>query len=542
MKLREAASRVGVPTHEFDPGLTIPADPAHGDFASTIALSLAKQQGEQPRALASRLAAVLEPGGLLERVEVAGPGFINMYLTPAWLASVVDLILTRAGRYGSSRNGKGESINLEFVSANPTGPLGVVNARAAAVGDSLASVMEAAGYQVIREYYVNDAGGQVDRLGASILARCREIMGEPLNLPEDGYPGEYLAGIARDIMDEHGTGFLDKSPEQKTAFLGQEGARMIVEWHRRSLAAYGTSFDVWFSEKSLRDAGAVERALRALADRGHTYEEDGALWFGSTRFGDDKDRVLVKSDGQMTYLAGDLAYHLNKLERGFHQLIDIWGPDHHGAIVRLQAAVQAMGSGPGTPEVLICQLVNLVRGGERVRMSKRAGEIVDMDGFLEEVGRDAARFFFLMRSADSHLDFDLDLTAVQGQENPVYYVQYAHARMSSILRTAAEAGMKMPKSGEHDGMLLSTDRERALMRHLAGLPELVEEAARNREPHRLTGFARELATSFHSFYVECRVLGEEEDLSRARLALVRASAVCLARVLSLLGVSAPERM
>ncbi len=539
-RLERAAAAAGLETDDPSLGLMIPSDPAHGDFATNLALSSGR--GRNPRELAQELACHIPPGGILDRVEVAGPGFINFYLALDWLTSAVDLILRSREAYGNGEYGRGQNVNLEFVSANPTGPLGVVNARAAAVGDSLRRVMEATGYQVISEFYVNDAGQQVKNLAESIEARLRELEGRPLDLPEDGYPGEYLVEVARAIFQEEGGGLWELPEEERLDFLGRRGVQIILQWHQKALDKFDVTFDVWFSERSLRASGAARKTLETLAERGFSYEEEGAVWLKTTAYGDDKDRVLVKADGELTYLAADLAYHLNKLDRGFDTLINIWGPDHHGAIPRMYAGLRALGKPAEVLEILICQLVNLIRGGQRVRMSKRAGDIIDMEEFLEEAGRDAARFFFLMRSLDSHLDFDLDLTQVQGSDNPVYYVQYAHARMASILRTAAGEGLEVPGPGEFEPGLLSSEPERALLRHLARLPEVVEEAARAREPHRLTAYARDLATAFHGFYTECRVLGVEEDLTLSRLALVKAAGLCLKRSLNLLGVEAPERM
>jgi len=521
--------------------LEVPKARDHGDLATSVALTLAKPAGRPPRRIAGDIIERCDlTDAFVDHVEVAGPGFINFHLDPRWLDRATAQILEADEAFGASDVGGGRRVQVEFVSANPTGPLVVVGARAAAVGDTLVRCLRASGYDVQAEYYVNDAGRQVELLGASLEARLRQELGEPAVVPEGGYPGEYLVDIARELARGRGRQLLDLPEGHRRWALAQAAMDRILGRSRDALAEYGVRFDVWFHEQSLHDAGAVGDTIDELRRRGHTFERDGALWFRSTAFGDDKDRVLVRQDGSPTYLAADAAYHRNKFARGFDQVLDIWGPDHHGYIARTRAAIAALGLPADRFEVLIVQVVRLLRRGEAVRMSKRGGEFVAMEDLLAEVGADAARFFFLMRSPDSHLDFDLDLAELQTEENPVYYVQYAHARIASVLRRAATEGA--PVDGEPAFSRLTHETERALMRRLVELPEEVADAARTREVHRLTRYAVDVATLFHAFYTQCRILGVEPELSRARLALARATRTVLCNTLGLLGVSAPQRM
>ncbi len=542
----------------------VPRERGHGDFASNLALVLAGRLGRRPRevaaALAARFGAATAP---VERVEVAGPGFLNFFLAPGWLAPVVEAVLSQGPAYGRSEGGRGRRVQVEFVSANPTGPLNVVNARAAAYGDALAACLEAAGYAVEREYYVNDAGNQFALLGVAMEVRCRQLLGQEVELPEGAYPGEYVVDLAREYLAGPGgeaarrvllgSGAVPAGSDAGgLAALREELARFAVErivaGQEASLRRYGVVYDRWVRESALRAAGAPERALARLREAGCVYERDGAVWFRATAFGDEQDRVLVRQNGEYTYFLVDVAYHLDKFERGFDRVIDIWGQDHHGYVPRLRAALQALGVEPGRLEVLLNQMVRLVRGGEVVRMSKRRGEFVTMDELVDDVGRDAARFLFLMRSLDSHMDFDLDLARLQAAENPVYYVQYAHARICSILRQPEARVLLAPAGGAAEAAraaaatLLREPAEVELLRKLAEFPGEVAAAAEAREPHRLTAYARDLATLFHSFYTQCRVLVPERELALARLALVAAARQVLANALALLGVSAPERM
>ncbi|HHV93607.1 MAG TPA: arginine--tRNA ligase [Firmicutes bacterium] len=522
--------------------LEVPKEKSHGDLATNVAMQLTREVKLAPRRIAEVLIQHLNLAGtFVESVEIAGPGFINLRLNNQWLYQVLRDIEEQGEAYGRSNYGQGKKVLLEFVSANPVGPMNVVNARAAAVGDTLANIMEAAGYDVSREYYVNDAGRQAHLFGLSILARYREMAGLEVEFPEDGYAADYvteLAGILRQEVPD----LLEKSQDEQEAFCKRWGTDRMVEQQKADLAAFGVEFDHWFRERELHEGGYLQEVIQFLQDAGYLYEEDGAIWFASTRFGDDKDRVMIKSDGEPTYLTPDVAYHWNKYRRGFEHLIDIWGPDHHGYIARMRAAIQALGYPADSFEVIILQLVTLLRHGEKVRMSKRAGQFVTMKELLDEVGKDAARYFFLMRAPDSHLDFDLALAVEQSQENPVYYIQYAHARICSILRQAQESGIEVPKAAEAQLDLLQTEEELDLIKKLAQLPEEIIQAAERREPHRIARYCYELASSFHSFYTHCRVLGEEEALQGARLVLVQAVKQVLRTALRILGVSAPERM
>ncbi len=534
-----------------DGHVEVPRESGRGDFASTAALRLAGPCRLAPRQAAEVVVSRLDLSGLpVDRVEVAGPGFLNFFLAPGWLSGVVDRIRAEGPAYGRSDVGRGVRVQVEFVSANPTGPLGVVNARAAAVGDCLAALLEAAGFDVEREYYVNDAGSQIERLGRSVEARWLELQGREVEIPEGGYRGEYLIDVARAYEARRGDWARAADPVARAADMGRFAVARMVESHRELLEAYGVRFDVWFSQEALMKTGALDRTLADLEARGHVFRRQGALWLRTTAFGDDRDRVLVRSNGEPTYFLADIAYHRDKYARGFRHVIDIWGPDHHGYIGRMMAAVAALGYPRDALEVLIVQMVRLMQGGELAKMSKRRGQIVPMADLLAEVGRDAARFFFLMRSAESHLDFDIDLAKHKTADNPVYYVQYAHARISSILRqagTASGPGAPGENNAEHrlltaEHRLLTEEAELALVRRLADFPEEVAGAALARAPHRLTRYAVELATAFHKFYDTCRVLTDDERLRLARLALVDATRVVLANALGLLGVSAPDRM
>jgi len=527
----------------------VPKDRAHGDFASNAALALAGAARTSPRALAQTLASLMElRNTIIDRVEVAGPGFLNFHLSPGWLYEVLPRIRARGEEYGRAVGVKAPRVLVEFVSANPTGPLVVVQARAAALGDVLCNLLEQAGCRVEREFYVNDAGGQFAKLGLAMEARVRQVLGQSAELPEGAYPGEYIVDLARRFLDDPGTPgprVLSLPEEKRRSTLARYAADAIVEEQEASLDRYGVRFDRWFKESELRERGEPGKVVEFLCQKGLTYRADGALWFRSTHFGDDKDRVLMKSDGEFTYLVPDLAYHRNKLERGYDRLIDILGPDHHAHAGVLRAGLRALDCPDESFSVLISQWVRLLRGDQKVGMSKRAGEFVVMDDLLDEVGTDAARFFFLMRSHDSQLDFDLDLAKLQGQENPVYYVQYAHARICSVFRQATEQGVAVPDPTELEQeqlALLSSPPEMDLIRKLAELPGEIRSAAEALQPHRLTRYAIDLAALFHTFYTECRILGEEVRLTQARLYLTAAARDVLRGVLRLLGVSAPERM
>jgi arginyl-tRNA synthetase len=529
-----------------DTKVDIPPRADQGDFAASVAMAIARELKTDGRSIAGILVKHLDmENSPIKRVDIAGPGFLNFFLDCAWLESAMARVWAEGPAYGRTSYGQGKKILVEFVSANPTGPLNVVSARAAAVGDCLSSLLELSGYEVEREYYINDGGKQVDLLADSLEARYRQVLGQDAAVPENGYKGEYLLDLARALHAEKGDSLLQMEDRERHEFLKAHALDTIIKDHRDTLQGYGLTFDTWFSEKSLRDSNAYLDVVELLRIKGLTYEKDGAVWFKSSEFGDDKDRVVVKSDAasSVTYIVPDLAYHRNKLERGFSLLIDILGPDHHGYQGRLRAGLMGLGYPRECLEVMIVQMVRLVRSGEAVKMSKRGGEFVSMRELLEEVGKDAARFFFLMRSPESHLDFDLNLARMQSNENPVYYVQYAHARIASIFREAKQEGYASSVGpNEVKFNLLRDPSEIALMKVLAAFPEEIREIGRAREPNRLITYMMDVAAAFHSFYTRCRVIGEDRDLSDVRLYLARLTQIVLANALRIAGISAPESM
>lgn len=514
-----------------------PRNPEHGDYATNVALQVAKKAGMNPRELAQLLVDGLVANPAIDSAEIAGPGFINLRLGAAATGGIVANILEQGERFGALDLYSGEKINLEFVSANPTGPIHLGGTRWAAVGDSLGRVLEFAGADVTREYYFNDHGGQIDRFARSLVAAAK---GEPT--PEDGYGGEYIQEIARAVVDKHPDA-LDGDADTVQETFRAEGVEMMFEQIKSSLHEFGTDFDVFFHENSLFESGAVERAIQTLKDNGNLYESEGAWWLRSTDFGDDKDRVVIKSDGDAAYIAGDIAYVADKFDRGHTLAIYMLGADHHGYIARLRAAAQALGYDPKAVEVLIGQMVNLVRDGKPMKMSKRAGTVITLDDLVDLIGRDAARYSLVRSSVDSTLDIDLDLWEKQSNDNPVYYVQYGHTRLASIGRKAAEANVSAEGA---DLSLLTHEKEGDLIRTLGEFPAVVKAAAELREPHRIARYAEELASVFHKFYDACQILpkaGENpEPIHSARLALAAASRQVLANALGLLGVTAPERM
>ncbi len=518
-----------------------PRQEGFGDFATPLALNLAKAMRKAPKALAQELLAALayDPA-VISQVTVDGPGFLNFHFTPAYWHQVLAAVLQQREAFGKSTWAAGRRINLEFVSANPTGPLNVVNARAASVGDVLANLLQAVGAEVVREYYINDAGQRVKALGYSISSRYMNLFEIEEPFPEDGYHGDYVRDLAVQFREEFGDRFVPLPLEERSRQFTTLGLARIIASQRRTLSEFRVNYDVWFSEQSLLESRREEEVLRLLRERQASYEKDGAVWFRSAHFGDEQDRVLVKKDGEPTYFLGDIAYHMDKFRRGFNQLYDLWGPDHHGHVARMKAAMAALGYPPGSFDVRIIQQVSLLRGGELVKMSKRSGNIIEMRELIDEVGVDAARFFFLMRTLDSPMDFDLDLAKKQSDENPVYYVQYAHARVCNILAYAAEQGHALSHGGELSR--LRAPEEIAVLRKLSEFPEAVSKAARFLEPHRLTNFLQELAATFHHFYQRHRVVSPEADLTQARLQLVEGVRIVLANALRLLNVSAPERM
>jgi arginyl-tRNA synthetase len=543
-----------------------PASAEHGDYSTNLALKLAKPLRQSPRAIAEKLKVAMEARGqeLIESVEIAGPGFVNLRLNPAALAAEVGAVRASDKNYGSDTWGQGRKLLLEFVSANPTGPLNIVSARAAAVGDALARILSSQGVLVSKEYYINDAGNQARLFGVSAYCRWQEMKGfslvfanekgeyetgtvgpKMLQFPAEGYRGEYVKDVAAATGEKYGS-LIEKTadPGKVTELFRKDGIAQMVASHRRDLETFAVTFDTWFSELTLYDSGKVKAALADLQARGYIFEKEGATWFRSTDFGDDKDRVLIKANGENAYIMADIAYHRDKFDRGYTELIDIWGPDHHGYIPRMKAAMQALGHSADTFRVLIAQQVNLLENGEPVVMSKRAGVFITMADLIKDVGRDVARFFFLMRSTDAHLDFDLDLARKHTDENPVFYVQYAHARICSILTKAREEKWQVPSPGEGGELSQSlVPEEMAVVRALTAFPEIVEAAAANLEPHTVAFYLRDLATEFHRFYTLCRVLDPEApERSAARLALIDAIRIVLRNGLDLLGISAPEKM
>ncbi|MFN3476055.1 MAG: arginine--tRNA ligase [Candidatus Methylomirabilales bacterium] len=519
-----------------------PQEPAFGDFSTTVAFSLAKVLKRRPRDIAEAIIKHLSPDpAFVERVEVAGAGYLNFFLTKAFWRGVVREVLEQGEEYGRAQIGQGRRVQVEFVSANPTGPLHVGHGRGAALGDALANLLEAVGFQVEREYYINDAGTQMELLGCSVFARYREHFGLEVAFPEDGYKGEYIRDLAFSIAKQEGSRYLEGPESEAVRLLAWKASAEILAWIRQDLERFGVRFDRWFSERSLYETGEVDRALGLLKEKGYVYEEEGALWFRSTLFGDDKDRVLIRSTGEPTYYASDVAYHLEKFRRGYAVVIDIWGHDHHGYVPRVKAAVQALGYPPGALQIILVQLVSLLRKGRPVAMSTRAGEFVTLKEVVEEVGKDAARFIFLTRRADSPLDFDLEVAKAQSPENPVYYVQYAHARLTSVLREAEKAGL-FPPYTDADLSRLDLPEELSLMKQLSFYPELIFGAASSYEPHRITAYLQDLAAQFHSYYNRHRIISPDRVLSRARLALAAGIRTVLKNALAILGVSAPERM
>ncbi len=525
------------------PQLERPQRPEHGDYASSLALRLARAagRGANPQALARAIVDHLPAHPAVGAVEIAGPGFINVRLAEPWLASQVDAIIAAGERFGDQDLGRGRRVQVEFVSANPTGPIHVGNGRGAVFGSTIAAVLRAAGYRVETEYYVNDGGSQIALFTATLYAHYQRLCGREAEPPAEGYAGEYMRELAARIHAEQGAQLLAPPGASPPDEIGLRGVRTLVDQIRSDLAELRVRYDSWYSERSLyAPEGRYEQAMRLLHERGYVTEREGATWLASTQLGEDKDNVLVRRDGSPTYFAADIAYHYDKfLVRGFDTVVDIWGADHQGHVSRMRAAVDALGVDPERLRVLIYQLVTLKRGQEVVRLSKRAGDIITLREVLDEVGADACRFFFLSRSMDSQMDFDLELAKRQSNENPVYYVQYAHARIAGILRTAAERGAT-PDRG--DVQLLRHPAELALVREMLTLPELVERVTQTLEPHLLPHYAMELATAFHAFYTECRVVSEDAALSSARLRLTLAARIALARVLGLMGMSAPERM
>ena len=557
--LKAAVEAGELPLNEIpQPSLERPREEGHGDWACTIAMRLAKAAHMNPRAIAQVIVDHLPANNLVESFEIAGPGFINLSLTNASFQAVVSEARQQGSDFGKSELSEPCKVNLEYVSANPTGPMHVGHGRWAALGDAIARVMRHAGYSVDEEFYINDQGNQMNVFGNSIVVRYQQLLGQDVEMPEACYGGAYIKDIAQAIIDADGDKWLDANEDERLADFRERGYAMMLDSVKDTLSTFGNNFDTWFSERSLFVADEngetkQQRAFDVMNEKGLLFEAEGATFFRSTDYGDDKDRVLVKANGDLTYFMSDVAYHYDKMQRGYDHLIDIWGADHHGYIQRCKAMMAAWGY-PDALEVVLGQLVNLLRDGEPVRMSKRTGEMVTFQELIDEVGVDATRYLMLSKSADQAIDFDIEVAKKQDSSNPVYYVQYAHARICSILRKAGEArGMNVESAGieeivaelgldDIDLSPLAHESELALMRKMADFSELVAGAARDRAPFRLTHYAQELAGLFHSFYGNCHVLGEEESVERARLALVDSTRIVLALSLDLLGVSAPERM
>lgn len=541
--LKAAHESGQLPSSMFpDVEIEVPKTVSHGDFSTNIAMVSASVQKMAPRKIAEIILSHIDASdSIFSRTGIAGPGFINFFIQPgAWLP-ILDEIHEKDEKYGASEIGKGKKIQVEFVSANPTGPLHVGHGRGAAVGDSVASVLSFCGYDVQREYYINDSGRQIRTLGLSVYMRYKESFGENIEFPKDCYQGEYISSLAEEIREKNGDSLLKREEDDAILFCAKYSADSILAGIREDLKNFGITFDRWFSEQQLYDSGTVDAILEDCKNRNLAYEKDEALWFRTTDYGDEKDRVVVRANGQTTYFASDIAYHQDKYDRGFDKLIDVWGADHHGYIPRMSASIQASGHPKESFDVILVQLVSLLREGEPVAMSTRSGEFVTLKDVVDEVTTDAARFIFLTRHYESHLDFDLELAKKKTNDNPVYYVQYVHARISSILEKGIERGMEASRDDKAVS-LLDTAEDIALMKIMGRFPEIVERSGRLMEPHRITYYLKDLASAFHSYYNKHKVLGDDPDLTCGRLYLVTAIRKVIRNGLKLLGVSAPEKM
>ncbi len=543
-EVKNAVLKAGLAAEEEIPEVILetPKDKAHGDYSTNMAMQLARIAKKAPRMIAEQIQANIDISkASIEKIEIAGPGFINFHMNNSYLTDLVPTILTSGDDYGRSDAGKGLKVQVEFVSANPTGDLHLGHARGAAVGDSLCNILEKSGYEVSREYYINDAGNQIHNLTLSVEARYYQALGLEKAMPEDGYQGKDIIGIGEKLAKEFGDQYVQISELERHTFLRSYALDYEMAKLKEDLEQFRVNFDVWYSETSLYENGKINQALTTLRERGYIFEQDDATWFRSTDLGDDKDRVLIKNDGTYTYLTPDIAYHQDKFARGFEKLINIWGADHHGYIPRMKAAVEALGFERDSLEVEVIQLVHLYKDGEIMKMSKRTGKAVTMRDLIEDVGLDAVRYFFAMRSADTHMDFDLDLAVSESNENPVYYAQYAHARIWSILRSATEKGITFDQ--HTDLSSLTSEKSVELLKKLGEFPIIVADAAEKRIPHRITNYIFELASTFHSFYNAEKVLDEENlEQTKARLALVKSVQITVKNALALVGVSAPEKM
>ncbi len=543
-EIQAAVLKAELATEEQIPNVVLesPKDKTNGDFSTNMAMQLARVTKKAPRMIAEELVANFDKAkASIEKIEIAGPGFINFYMDNSYLTDLIPTIVNAGEAYGETNTGKGEKVQVEFVSANPTGDLHLGHARGAAVGDTLCNLLAKAGYDVSREYYINDAGNQIHNLALSVEARYMQALGLEKEMPEDGYHGADIIGIGKRLAEEFGDRYAKADEKESYEFYREYGLKYELAKLQKDLESFRVKFDVWFSETSLYKNGKIDQALAVLKERDEIFEEDGATWFRSMTYGDDKNRVLIKNDGSYTYLTPDIAYHRDKLERGFDKLINIWGADHHGYIPRMKAAIQALGYDKETLEVEIIQMVQLYQNGEKMKMSKRTGKAVTLRELMEEVGVDAMRYFFAMRSGDSHLDFDMDLAVSKSNENPVYYAQYAHARVCSILRQGEELGLAT--GGDVNYKLVTSEKEVELLKKLGEFPAVVADAAQKRLPHRITNYAFELAATLHSFYNAEKVLNQDNlELSKARYELMKAVRTTLQNALAIVGVSAPEKM
>ncbi|HIE8454841.1 TPA: arginine--tRNA ligase [Bacillus cereus] len=543
-EIQAAVLKAELATEEQIPNVVLesPKDKTNGDFSTNMAMQLARVAKKAPRMIAEELVANFDKAkASIEKIEIAGPGFINFYMDNSYLTDLIPTIVNAGEAYGETNTGKGEKVQVEFVSANPTGDLHLGHARGAAVGDTLCNLLAKAGYDVSREYYINDAGNQIHNLALSVEARYMQALGLEKEMPEDGYHGADIIGIGKRLAEGFGDRYAKADEKESYEFYREYGLKYELAKLQKDLESFRVKFDVWFSETSLYKNGKIDQALAVLKERDEIFEEDGATWFRSMTYGDDKNRVLIKNDGSYTYLTPDIAYHRDKLERGFDKLINIWGADHHGYIPRMKAAIQALGYDKETLEVEIIQMVQLYQNGEKMKMSKRTGKAVTLRELMEEVGVDAMRYFFAMRSGDSHLDFDMDLAVSKSNENPVYYAQYAHARVCSILRQGEELGLAT--GGDVNYKLVTSEKEVELLKKLGEFPAVVADAAQKRLPHRITNYAFELAATLHSFYNAEKVLNQDNlELSKARYELMKAVRTTLQNALAIVGVSAPEKM
>jgi arginyl-tRNA synthetase len=544
-EIKHAVLQAGLAEENQLPAIILekPKEKAHGDYSTNIAMQLARIAKKAPRQIAEEIIHHVNKENVsVKKIDIAGPGFINFFMDKHYLTQLIPTIIHEGENYGKSDFGKGEKIQVEFVSANPTGDLHLGHARGAAVGDSLCNILAAAGYDVTREYYINDAGNQIHNLALSVEARYFQALGLEKEMPADGYHGQDIIEIGKSLANEYGDKFVHAPEEERYEFFRTYALNKEMEKLKKDLEDFRVKFDVWYSETSLYKNGKIDEALKALQEKGQIYEKDGAIWLKTEALGDDKDRVLRKSDGSYTYFTPDLAYHKDKFERGFAKVINIWGADHHGYIPRMKAAMEALGFDRDALEVEIIQMVQLYKNGEKMKMSKRTGKAVTMRELVEEVGLDATRYFFAMRSSDTHLDFDLDLAVSQSNENPVYYVQYAHARICSILRQSEELGISF-SADNIDLSQITEEKEYDVLKKLGEFPQVIIEAAEKRAPHRVTNYIHDLASTFHSFYNAVKVLDQENlEQTKARLALVKAVQLTLKNALTLIGVHAPEKM